>query len=174
MITAIITIILTITTTTIIIIIMKIITITITLCYMCISLSLSVSLSSGFQSIDSSVGWFTLLPPEGLEFDPGLGHNWVGYGEASTPKVCGGISTLKSHRSLGPQPLSRNDTPGWSNRRGKVLAVSPRLLGGHRAHLQAGPRLLESRRLLGSTGPRKADRTVRALKRGHSLPAFYS
>ena len=34
----------------------------------------------------------------------------------SSPKVCGGISSLKAHRSSGPpQPLSRNSTPGWSN-----------------------------------------------------------
>ena len=38
----------------------------------------------------------------------------------SSPKVCGGISNLKSHRSSGPpQPLSKNNTTGWSNRREK-------------------------------------------------------
>ena len=35
-----------------------------------------ISLSPhSLKSIDGSVGWFTLLPPEGLEFDPGPGHN---------------------------------------------------------------------------------------------------
>ena len=51
-----------------------------------LSLSLSPSLSLSLWSIDSSVGRITLLPPERLEFDPGLGHNWVGYEQVFTSK----------------------------------------------------------------------------------------
>ena len=50
-----------------------------------LSLLLSLSLSPS-RSIDSSVGRITLLLPEGLEFDPGLGHNWVGYEQIFTSK----------------------------------------------------------------------------------------
>ena len=94
--------------------------------------SLSLSIYSG--SIDSSVGRITLLPPEGLEFDPGLGHNWVGYGKVFTSK------SAEESQTWNPTGLPdlRSPRPGIihlaGRTAGKSPVVSPRLLGRHRAH----------------------------------------
>ena len=81
-------------------------------------IALSLSLS---RSIDSSVGRITLLDPEGPEFDPGLGHNWVGYEKVFTSK------SAEESQTWNPTGLPdlRSPCPGIIRLAGRTAGKSP-------------------------------------------------
>ena len=91
-------------------------------CLCRISLSLSLSLS---ESIGSSVVRYTLLPPDGLEFNPGLGQPLSGLRIRLSPKSLRG--NLKPDRSSGitGHPDLCSPCPGIIRLAGRTAGKNP-------------------------------------------------